>query len=546
MTSLYPAKRRLMKFASVIAVGAALLGTAPSASAKPIEFDQATIAELNAAFAAGTLTAERLMEMSLARIAAYDRAGPKLHAIITLNPKAMDEARALDAERKAGKVRGPLHGIPVVLKDNFDTRDLPTSGGSVILEGSIPPDDAFVVKKLRDAGAIILAKVNLGEFANGSQSSLGGQSRNPHDLTRTPAGSSGGTGVAIAAGYAPLGLGTDTGGSIRGPSNVNGIVGLKPTHGLLSRDGIIPLGLSLDTGGPMARSVYDIAVSLGVMTGVDPADDATKKSEGKFEKDYTKFLNAGALKGARIGLARDFMGVDPDVDWVVESSVAAMKKAGATVIDVRYPKWFLDGSNGMVSIIVPAEFKVQINDYLKTLGPKYPKTLAELVERNASYVSMGNDGAGPNPTRWRLLRDRDLPAMPLTDPSYIAMTQHFMPMTVSLLNGILAKDKLDAIVYPTGMRRPGLIATGGGGGGDNRPSPTGIANLSGFPDLIVPAGFTTDDLPVTISFFGTAFSEPKLLGLGYSFEQATHAIRRPVHTPALPGAVIEVTDRTAN
>jgi amidase len=199
----------------------------------------------------------------------------------------------------------------------------------------------------------------------------------------------------------------------------------------------------------------------------------------------------------------------------------------------------------MVSIIVPAEFKVQINDYLKTLAPKYPKTLAELVERNASYVSMGNDGAGPNPTRWRLLRDRDLPAMPLTDPSYIAMTQHFMPMTVSLLNGILAKDKLDAIIYPTGMRRAGLIAGGGAGGGDSRPSPTGIANLSGFPDLIVPAGFTTDDLPVTVSFFGTAFSEPKLLALGYSFEQATKALRRPVNTPALAGTTIEVPDRMA-
>jgi amidase len=199
MTSLYPAKRRLMKLASLMAVTAAVFGPGAPAAARPVAVDQATIADLNAAFAAGTLTAEKLMEMSLARIAAYDRAGPKLHAIITLNPKAMDEARALDAERKAKGPRSPLHGIPVVLKDNFDTFDLPTSGGSVILEGSIPPDDAYVVKKLRDAGAIILAKVNLGEFANGSQSSLGGQSLNPHDLTRTPAGSSGGTGVAIAA-----------------------------------------------------------------------------------------------------------------------------------------------------------------------------------------------------------------------------------------------------------------------------------------------------------------------------------------------------------
>ncbi len=265
----------------------------------------ATVEDINRAFAAGSFTAEKLTALCLARIQAYDQQGPKLNAIITLNPKALDTARALDAERKAGKVRGPLHGIPIVLKDNFDTFDLATTGGSFMLRGSIPPDDAFVVKKLREAGAVIIAKVNLSEFASGgARSSTTGQSLNPHDLTRSPAGSSGGTGVAIAAGYGVIGLGTDTGGSIRGPSTSNGIVGLKPTHGLLSRDGIIPLALTFDTGGPMARSVYDVAVSLGVMTGVDPADEATKKSAGKFHADYTQFLKADALKGARIGIAK--------------------------------------------------------------------------------------------------------------------------------------------------------------------------------------------------------------------------------------------------
>ena len=532
-----------MKFAPVMALSAALLGFPAPASAKSVAFDDATIAELESAMASGTLTAEKLMQLCLARIEAFDRQGPKLHAVISLNPKAMDEAKALDVERKAGKVRGPLHGIPVVLKDNYDTVEMPTTGGSVILDGSIPPKDAFMVQKLREGGAIILAKVNLGEFANGGQSSMGGQSLNPHDLTRTPAGSSGGTGVSIAAGYTPLGFGTDTGGSIRGPSNVNGIVGLKPTHGLLSRAGIIPLALSLDTGGPMARNVSDIALALGTMTGVDPRDDATKKSEGKFEKDYTKFLKAEALKGARIGLARDFMGADPDVDWMVESAVMAMKKAGATVVDVRYPKWFLTGAEGMVSIIVPTEFKVQFNDYLKTLKPGYPKTLAELVDRNQEYVGMGKDGAGPNPTRWRLLRDRDLPAVPMTDPGYQAMINYFLPMTRTLIENMMAKDKLDAFIYPTGARRAAQIAAPPAPAGrDTVPGATGIANLSGFPDLIVPAGFTTDDLPVTVSFFGTAFSEPKLLALGYSFEQATHARRRPVNTPALAGGMIEVPD----
>ncbi len=529
---------------SVFVVAFLLFGAVPPASADSIDFDKATIADLNAAFESGTLTAEKLVQLCLERIEAFDRQGPKLHAVISLNPNALEIARALDAERKAKGPRSPLHGIPVVLKDNYDTIDMPTTGGSVLLEGSMAPDDAYMVKKLRDGGAIILAKLNLGEFANGSQSSLGGQSLNPHDLTRTPAGSSGGTGVGIAAGYAPIGLGTDTGGSIRGPSNVNGIVGLKPTHGLVSRDGIIPLALSLDTGGPMARSVYDVAVALGVMTGVDPADPATNKSKGKFHTDYTQFLKADALKGARIGVARDFTGADPDVDWIFEASLKAMEKAGATLVDVRYPKWFLDSTFSAVFTLYPMEFKVQIADYLKTTAPKYPKTLAELIDRAYEYTSLGEDGAGPNPYRWAYFVDTEQPSGDLSDPSYIALRDYYMPMTASLISGIIAKNKLDAIVYPTGTRRPAQIAAPAArlvpGAGPSVPSPTGIANLSGFPDLIVPAGFTTDDLPVTISFFGPAFSEPKLLALGYSFEQATQAIRRPVTTPALPDGLVDV------
>ncbi len=535
-------KHGISKFALACALAGALLMAAP-AQARPVEFDQATIAELQAAMQAGTLTAEKLVQLCLDRIAAYDRQGPKVHAVMAVNPKALEIARALDAERKAGKVRGPLHGIPVLMKDNYDTVDMPTTGGSVLLEGNMAPDDAYMVKKLRDAGAIIFAKVNLGEFANGGQSSLGGQSLNPHDLSRTPAGSSGGTGVAIAAGFAPLGLGTDTGGSIRGPSSVNGIVGLKPTHGLVSRDGIIPLALSLDTGGPMARSVYDIAVSLGVMTGVDPADDATKKSAGKSHKDYTQFLKPDALKGARIGVARDFTGADPDVDFIFEASLKAMQKAGATLVDVRYPKWFLDSSGRAVFTLYPAEFKVQIADYLKTTGPKYPKNLDQLIEAAENYRSMGADGAGPNLSRWTYFKNVEAKAEALTDPGYLALKNYYLPMTTSLVDGLLQKDKLDAIVYPTGTRRPGQIAAPPGPPLGSTPSATGIANLSGFPDVIVPAGFTTDDLPVTVSFFGTAFSEPKLLALAYSFEQATRALRRPVNTPALANAVIDVPSR---
>jgi amidase len=509
--------------------------------AAPISLDSATISDLNAAFKAGTLTAEQLVKMSLARIEAYDHQGPKINAVITLNPKALEIARALDAERKTKGPRSPLHGIPVVLKDNFDTHDLATTGGSILLEGSIPPNDAYVVKKLRDAGAIILAKVNLSEFASGgAHSSMGGQSLNPHDLTRTPSGSSGGTGVAVAAVYAPLGLGTDTGGSIRGPSTSNGIVGLKPTHGLMSRDGIIPLSLTFDTGGPMARSVYDIAVSLGVMTGVDAADAATQKSKGKFDTDYTKYLKSDALKGARIGIARDFLGADPDVDWLVEAALDTMRLAGATIVDVRYPKWLLDGKAEFYSAIRNPEFASQISDYLATLEPKYPKNIDDLIARANRVTSLGANGSGPNESRWNLFK-REAASGNLTDYRYLAVRDHALPMVRQVVEGIIAAEKLDAIVYPTSPRRPAQIsaapetpAAGGIG------SATNIANLTGFPDLIVPAGFTGDDLPVGLSFFGPAFSEPKLLALGYSFEQLTHARRLPVHTPALPHETINV------
>jgi amidase len=518
-------------------LGLSLAGAAVPAAELPL--GEATIADFNAAFDAGTLTSEKLVKLYLARIAAYDKQGPAINAVILVNPKALETARALDRERKAKGPRSPLHGIPVVLKDNYDTADLPTTGGSILLEGSIPPDDAFMVKKLRDAGAIVLAKVNLSEFASGgAHSSLGGQTHNPHDLTRTPSGSSGGTGAAIAADYAPLGLGTDTGGSIRGPSTANGIVGLKPTHGLLSRDGIIPLALSFDTGGPMARSVRDVAIALGAMTGIDPADAATQKSAGKSYGDYTQFLKADALEGARIGIARDFLGQDAEVDWVIESALAAMRKAGATVIDVRYPKWLLDARTEFYGAVRYPEFAAQIGDYLKTTAPQYPKNIQQLIEKADDVRALRPDGAGPNPSRWTLMK-REAGSGTLTDYRYTTVHDQGLPLVRAALEGLLAANQLDAIVYPTSPRRPAQIAataTESGGVG----SATNFANLSGFPDLIVPAGFTGDDLPVGISFFGPAFSEPKLLALGYSFEQATHAIRLPVHTPARAGETLRV------
>ena len=526
-------------------VAALLLATlAPVSAQKATDLDSATIADLNAAFNAGSLTAERLVQLCLARIQAYDRQGPALRAVIAINPKALETARMLDAERKNKGPRSPLHGIPVVLKDNFDTADMPTTGGSVLLEGSVPPDDAFLVKKLRAAGAIIVAKVNLSEFASGAaHSSLGGQMLNPHNLTRTPAGSSGGTGAAIAAAYATVGLGTDTGGSIRGPSTANGIVGLKPTHGLLSRDGIIPLALSFDTGGPMARSVYDVAATLGVMTGVDAADAATKKSADRFDTDYTKYLKTDALKGARIGIARDFLGVDADVDWVIDAALDAMRRAGATVVDVRFPKWLLDVKGEFYNAIRYPEFAAQIAEYLGTLGPTYPKTIDQLIERATRVNALRADGAGPNPARWGVLK-REAGSGTLDDYRYTSVRDHALPMVRAVVEGLLTSQKLDAIVYPTSPRRPALIVAPPDVPGGGPTSAVNLANLTGFPDLVVPAGFTGDDLPVGLSWLGPAFSEPRLLALGYSFEQATRARRLPVHTPKLQGETIAIPEVT--
>jgi len=516
------------------------------ARAATLDLTTATIADLNAALSSGAFTSEKLVELYLARIAAYDKQGPVINAVITLNPKALEEARALDAERKAKGPRSPIHGIPMVLKDNYNTFDLPTTGGSQVLKGSIPPADAFVVKKLRDAGVIILAKVNMSEFASGGGapngfSSMGGQTRNPHDLTKGPAGSSGGTGASMAAAFAQFGMGTDTGGSIRGPSSVNGIVGLKPTRGLLSRNGIIPLSLSLDTGGPMARSVSDIAAVLGIMTGVDPADDATRTSAGKFSTDYTQFLKIGALRGARIGVARDFFGRNAETDRIMEESILKLKELGATVVDpIKFPEFFMNSRRGMSSF--NTEFKAQIAVYLATLKPGYPRTLAEIIAK-------AEDPATGYSSPWKLAslkRTLDA-AQDFDDPTYQAIINEGYAMVRATVLAVMAKNTLDALIYPTSAQPASPIGTGtldadteGGraGGGAPGGGVAGVANQTGFPDLIVPAGMTSDGLPVTLSFFGPAYSEGKLLSYGYDFEQASKARVLPKNTPELPSDTI--------
>ena len=547
-----------MHFMKRLIVPALLLLTgflAPCLRAADVAIEDATIADIQQAFQKGTLTSAKLTELYLARIAAYDKQGPAINAVITLNPNALAEAAALDAERKAGKVRGPLHGIPIVLKDNYNTFDLPTTAGSQLLEGSIPPADAFVVKKLRDAGAVILAKVNLSEFAGSGGSvsgatdpavikagavpngfsSMGLQTHNPHDLSRGPSGSSGGTGASIAAAFAQFGMGTDTGGSVRGPSSANGIAGLKPTLGLLSRSGIVPLALSFDTGGPMARNVYDVAVALGVMTGVDSHDPASVASAGKFQKDYTKFLKLGSLKGARIGVARDFMGKDAEVDRIMEASIATLKERGAIIVDpVKYPDYLLQAKQPIYNLLVASEFKAQLTEYLHTLKPGYPKSFDEIVAK-------ANDPATGyrSPEKAFALKYTASIALDLNDPVYLALKNEMLTATKAGIMALFKKYQLDAIIYPTSPRPATLIvppaSERAGGAGAATASATSFANETGCPDLIVPAGMTKDGLPVTISFFGVAWSEPKLLGYGYDFEQATHARVLPKTTPVLPG-----------
>jgi amidase len=537
----------LLRFFRRTVILAALGAAALSSRATTINVIDASIPELQAAMQAGALTSEKLTELFLARINAYEKGGPRLHAIITLNPKALDEARALDAERKAKGPRGPLHGIPILLKDNIDTADLPTSGGFYALRDSIPPQDAEQTRRLRAAGCIILAKANLSEFASGGAlSTLGGQILNPHALDRSPSGSSGGSGAGIAAGFAVFALGTDTGGSIRGPSSANGIAGLKPTLGLNGRGGIIPLALSLDTVGPMARNVTDLAAALNVMAGPDPRDPATAANAGKIPADYTAGLKTDALKGARLGIVRDAMKRDPAVAAIMETAMAVLRRQGATIVDIKLPTFLLAVTAGAYETIRDLEFRYEVEDYLASLPRKdLPKKIEDIISLSEN-VFVTEDGWEPNKSRLESIR-RGPKAGSRQDQPYLSAVTEGRQIVRENLEFLLAKEKLDAFIWPTSSRPAGLAredvaaptpppnpGTLSVGGASSR-----LANLSGWPDLIVPAGFTSDPkLPVTISFVGPAFSEARLLALGYAFEQALPMRALPAKTPALPGETI--------
>ncbi|MES2825314.1 MAG: amidase family protein [Pseudomonadota bacterium] len=527
-------KPRLMILSSALAVA---LTAVPFTQAATFNLETAGVQEIQAAIDAGALTYEKLVQLYLARIAAYDDKGPGINTVITLNPKALETARALDAEFKKTGRRSPLHGIPILAKDNFDTADMPTTGGTFLLDGSLPYKDAPSIRQLRDAGAIIIAKMNMDEFAHGGVgfSSRGGQTRNPHDPRRHPAGSSGGTGAGLAAWFSPLGLGSDTGGSIRGPSSANGVVGIKPTNGLISRTGIMPCVLTFDTGGPMARTVYDAALALGFMTGVDPKDPLTSTSAGLFYKDYTQFLKKDSLKGARIGVIRDYTGTDPEVDRVFNASLKELTAQGAVLIDnLNFPAIALQNRE-VVMDPIRAEVKDNYVDYLGGLRPGFPRTVTELGEKGL-LLTKAKGNFHPHPsvfTRFKALGERQ----PLTALGYTSAKRYGMLAVRGAVLGLIEDNQLDALVYPTRSRQPELIdpQTPNIVERPRTPSLTSIANVTQFPDVIVPAGITAEKMPVTISFFGPAYSEPRLLGYAYAYEQATQHRVSPSTTPALSG-----------
>jgi amidase len=500
---------------------------APSAGVKPFELHETTVAELQAGMKRGKFTAVSLVERYLARIHEVDKAGPSVNSVIEINPDAVEIARALDRERKAKGPRGPLHGIPILIKDNIGTHDrMQTTAGSLALVGGVPAKDAFVARRLRETGAVILGKTNLSEWANfrsthstSGWSGRGGLTRNPYALDRNPCGSSSGSGAAASANLCALAIGTETDGSIVCPSSANGLVGIKPTLGLISRSGIVPISHSQDTAGPMARTVTDAAILLGALAGQDAEDSATAASEGKASADYTKFLDPKGLTGARIGVVRKLFGFNDAVDALMNSAIAEMKRQGAEVIDPADIET-LHKFGKTEELVLEYEFKADLNAYLARLGPGAPvHTLADIIEFNERNKEK------EMPYFRQELFTKSQALGPLTTKEYLeALEKNHLLSRTQGIDALMDKFKLDALVAPTGSPAwpTDLINGDHDTGGSSSP-----AAVAGYPDITVPAGFIFG-LPVGISFFGRAWSEPMLIKLAYAFEQATRH-RRPPH-----------------
>jgi len=494
--------------------------------------DELGISDLQSQLTSGALTARQLTENYLARIEAIDRAGPALNSVIELNPDALDIAAALDAERQAGAVRGPLHGLPILIKDNIDTGDrMQTTAGSLALAGSHAARDAFVAAQLRHAGAVILGKTNLSEWANfrsshssSGWSSRGGQTRNPYALDRSPSGSSSGSGAAAAANLCAAAVGTETDGSIISPSNNCGLVGLKPTLGLISRTGIIPIAHSQDTAGPMARTVADAAALLGALTGVDADDPATAASAGHAFTDYTQFLDRDGLRGARLGILRSLFDFSPRVTQILEASIVVFKRLGAEVVDPITLE-NLHAVDQAESTVLLYEFKADLNAYLGRLGTEAPvHSLAEVIDFNERHGSR----AMPYFLQELLLQAQAKGL--LTEDAYVQARQTCLRVArTDGLDAALDANRLDALIGPSGGPAWPVDWINGDhySGGSSMP-----AAVAGYPNITVPAG-NIFGLPVGLSFIGAAWQEPKLIRLAYAFEQATQARRPPQFRPTV-------------
>lgn len=505
-------------------------------AARTVPLEQATVFDLQAAFAAGTLTSERLVELSLARIAAYDEKGPALNTVLALNPKALELARALDRERREKGPRSPLHGVPVVLKDNFDTHDLPTTGGSPIFK-DVPPDhDAFVVEKLRKAGAIILAKVNLSGFMGTRRgvgdSLVGGQTLNPYNLAHHPGGSSGATGAAVAAWFATAGLGTETGVSIRDPSANNAVVGIAPSEGLVSRSGVLPLSFVHDRAGPMTRNVTDASVMLSVIAGIDPTDLYTLESAGRIPRDgYSVALQSDGLVGARIGVLVDLFSSGPEHEEslaLIEKAIKDLAAQGAYIIrpltlgfDLRSVlRWSRSTS---------METRFALDAYFRRRGSKSP------VKNLSDYIAAGMYHPEQKASLSRALAIESLDAM----PEFAALMVNRATLR-SQAEELMDKHKLDALVYP--MKTFPAARIPKDGGGELRPpnADNPFSSITGLPAIVVPVGFDSKNLPVALEFLGRRFAEPTIIRLAYAYEQSTKHRRPPATTPPLDGETITI------
>ncbi len=519
-----PANRRQFLQAGLIGAATAAIPLAEN-RAEQFELDEQTLTDLQQGMQSGKYTARSLAEKYLARIEAIDKKGPAVNSVIEINPDALAIAEKLDQERKDKGPRGPLHGIPVLIKDNIDTADrMATTAGSLALVGARPPQDAFVVRRLRAAGAVLLGKTNLSEWANirsststSGWSGRGGLTRNPYALDRNPCGSSSGSGVAVAANLCAVAVGTETDGSIVSPSSANGIVGIKPTVGLVSRSGVIPISHSQDTAGPMARTVRDAAILLGALAGVDESDPATVDRPRSAAPDYTKFLDAGGLKGAKIGVARNYFGFHDATEAVINRALEVLKHEGAVLVDpAELPNQDKVGEPELTVLLY--ELKWDLNLYLRSLGPKAPvHSLKEVIAFNEKHAKQEMPYFG---------QDQFLKAEAkgsLDSYEYQEAKARCRRLTrTEGIDAVMDKFHLDALVAPT--MGPACLTDLVVGDHWLGGSSTGPA-VAGYPSITVPAGWVFG-LPVGLLFFGKAWSEPTLLKLAYAFEQATK-FRKP-------------------